>query len=106
MAHNPSFDMEFLKRKEGETGIALRQPVLCTLVLSAILHPAQTSHSLDTLLRRYGIQRAGRHTARDDAAMTAELFLKLLPQLEARGITTLEQAIRASRENPLSRLKY
>ncbi len=106
VAHNASFDMEFLKRKEEETGIALRQPVLCTLILSAILHPAQTSHSLDTLLSRYGIQRAGRHTALGDAAMTAELLLKLLPQLEARGITTLQQAIRASQESPLSRLKY
>ena len=106
VAHNASFDMEFLKRKGGETGIALRQPVLCTLVLSAILHPNQTSHSLDTLLTRYGIRRTGRHTALGDARMTAELLLKLLPQLEARGIATLEQATRASRQNPLSRLKY
>ena len=37
---------------------------------------------------------------------TAELLLKLLPRLEARGIATLEQATRASRRNPLSRLKY
>ena len=106
VAHNASFDMEFLKRKGGETGIALRQPVLCTLVLSAILHPNQTSHSLDTLLTRYGIRRTGRHTALGDARMTAELLLRLLPQLEARGIATLEQATRASRRNPLSRLKY
>lgn len=106
VAHNASFDMEFLRRKEGETGIAFRQPVLCTLVLSAILHPNQASHSLDTLLARYGIRRTGRHTALGDARMTAELLLRLLPQLEARGITTLEQATRASRQNPLSRLKY
>ena len=42
VAHNASFDMELLKRKEGETGVAFRQPVLCTLVLSAIVHPNQT----------------------------------------------------------------
>ena len=106
VAHNASFDMQFLKRKEGDTGIALRQPVLCTLVLSAIVHPNQTSHALDTLLPRYGIHRAGRHTALGDARMTAELLLKLLPQLEARGIVTLEQAGRASQNNPLSRLRY
>ena len=106
VAHNASFDMQFLKRKEGDTGIALRQPVLCTLVLSAIVHPNQTSHALDTLLTRYGIHRAGRHTALGDARMTAELLLKLLPQLEARGIVTLEQAGRASQNNPLSRLRY
>ena len=106
VAHNASFDMQFLKRKEGDTGIALRQPVLCTLVLSAIVHPNQTSHALDTLLPRYGIHRAGRHTALGDARMTAELLLKLLPQIEARGIVTLEQAGRASQNNPLSRLRY
>ena len=106
VAHNASFDMEILRRKEAETGIAFRQPVLCTLVLSAILHPGQSSHSLDTLLRRYGIHREARHTALGDATMTAELLLRLLPQLESRGILTLEQATRASRRNPLSRLKY
>ena len=106
VAHNASFDMEFLKRKEGDTGIAFRQPVLCTLILSAIVHPNQSSHALDTLLTRYGIRRAGRHAALGDARMTAELLLRLLPQLEARGITTLEHAVRASRLNPLSRLKY
>ena len=106
VAHNASFDVEFLRQKEAATGVALRQPVLCTLVLSAILHPVQASHSLDTLLGRYGIRRSGRHTALGDAAMTAELFLRLLPQLETRGITTLAQAVRASRDNPLSRLNY
>ena len=105
-AHNASFDMEFLRRKEGTTGIAFRQPVLCTLVLSAILHPNQASHSLDALLARYGIRRTGRHTALGDARMTAELLIRLLPQLKTRGIATLGQALRASRKSPLSRLKY
>jgi len=38
--------------------------------------------------------------------MAGELLLKLLPQLAARGITTLGQAIRASQQTPLARVKY
>jgi DNA polymerase-3 subunit epsilon len=106
VAHNAAFDMRFLKNKEQSTGVRFQQPVLDTLLLSSVLHPTQTSHSLDTLLERYGIKESGRHTALGDALMTAELFLKLLPQLKARGLTTLSMVLEASRKSPLARIKF
>ena len=106
VAHNAAFDMRFLKEKESSTGIRFDQPVLDTLLLSSVLHPNQSSHSLDTLLARYGIPAQGRHTALGDALMTADLFLKLLPQLEQRGITTLGTALEASRNSPLARISF
>ena len=98
------------ERRAAETrraaGVLLKRPVLDTMLLSAILHPHQSSHSLDTLLSRFGIPPAERHTALGDALMTADLLVCLLPLLQARGITTLTQALQASQRTPLARLTY
>ena len=47
-----------------------------------------------------------RHTALGDAIVTAEVFVKMLPLLHAQGITTLAQAVAASRDTYRARLKY
>ncbi|MEE8395633.1 MAG: exonuclease domain-containing protein [bacterium] len=106
VAHNAAFDMAFLRRAADRSDLSLTHPVLDTMLLSALLHPHQPSHSLDALLARYGLPVSNRHSALGDALMTAELLLRLLPQLEERGIATLEAALAASRTTPLARLTY
>ena len=106
VGHNVAFDMALLRKHPQATGGLLTQPVLDTMLLSAILHPHQPSHSLDSLMRRFGIPPAERHTALGDALMTANLLVCLLPLLTARGIITLGQALEASRGTPLARLSY
>jgi DNA polymerase-3 subunit epsilon len=80
--------------------------VLDTLLLSAIVHPSQDNHSLDTIAERLGVRVIGRHTALGDALVTGEVFLRLLPLLAERGIVTLGQALEASRSTYLARLQY
>lgn len=106
VAHNAAFDMRFLELKTPLTGLRFDQPVLDTLLLSAVVHPKQESHRLDALAERFGLVIHGRHTAMGDAMVTAQVFLKLIPLLEAMGITTLGQAREAAQKTFYARLKY
>ncbi|PKO86633.1 MAG: DNA polymerase III subunit epsilon [Betaproteobacteria bacterium HGW-Betaproteobacteria-12] len=106
IAHNAAFDMRFLQLKEERTGLRFSQPVLDTLLLSAVVHPNQESHRLDAILERLGIHCDTRHNALEDAIATGEVFLKLLPLLEEKGIVTVRQALEAAEKTYFARIKY
>jgi DNA polymerase-3 subunit epsilon len=106
IAHNAAFDMRFLQLKEERTGIRFSQPVLDTLLLSAVAQPNQESHRLDVILERLGINIESRHNALEDAIATAEVFLKLVPLLEEKGIFTVRQALEESAKTYYARVKY
>jgi len=106
IAHNAAFDMRFLQLKEERTGIRFTQPVLDTLLLSAVVHPNQESHKLDVILERLGITIGTRHNALEDALATGEVFLKLVKLLEDKGIVTVRQALEAAEKTYFARVKY
>ena len=106
VGHNVAFDMRMLQLKEASTGIQFINPVLDTMLLSAVVHPAQNDHSLNAIAQRLGVQVVGRHTAMGDAVATGQIFLKLIPLLNDKGIFTLQQARQASEKTLYARLKY
>jgi len=106
VAHNAAFDMRFLQMKEKQTAVKVINPVLDTLLLSAVVHPSHSNHDLEAIAQRLGVPILGRHTAVGDALVTGELFLKLLPLLAANGIYTLKDALEASKKTYYARIKF
>lgn len=90
VAHNANFDLAFLHRYAGRLGLRFDNPVLDTVLLSAVVFGAAQNHSLDALAARLGVPLPEdmRHTAIGDATATAEVLLKLMPALKARGLET------------------
>ncbi len=101
VAHNAPFDMEFLRRKEGAIGLSFDNPVLDTVLLSAVVFGQSEVHSLDALTHRLGITipEEARHTAIGDTVATADAFLKLLPALKARGLKTFGDVVAEVRKH-------
>lgn len=106
VAHNAAFDMLFLEMNEESSGIKFIHPVLDTLLLADVLHPAQEKHNFQAIADLFGVRIVGRHTSLGDALATAEIFIKMIPLLAKMGIHTLKDAIAASQKSRYARLKF
>ncbi|MBF9036778.1 DNA polymerase III subunit epsilon [Rhodobacterales bacterium HKCCE2091] len=97
VAHNAPFDMAFLKRREAAIGARFDQPILDTVLLSAILYGQTEDHTLDGVCARLGvvIPEDARHTAIGDAIATAQALRRMIPVLASRGLSTLGETIAA-----------
>ncbi len=101
VAHNAPFDMEFLRRHEAAIGARFDNPMLDTVLLSAVVFGQLETHSLDALTHRLGITipEEARHTALGDTVATAEAFLRLLPMLKAKGVETFGDVLTEVRKH-------
>jgi len=106
VGHNAAFDMRFLQLKEEQTGVRFVNPVLDTLLLSAVVHPSHEDHNLEAIAKRLGVRILARHTAMGDAIATGEMFLKFLPLLSQQKIFTLQEALAASQKTFYARQKF
>ncbi|MGX9357087.1 exonuclease domain-containing protein [Roseobacteraceae bacterium S113] len=91
VAHNAPFDMAFFHKHAGRIGHEFDNPVLDTVLMSAVLFGVTAEHTLDALCERLAIDIPTelRHTAMGDARATAEAFSQMLGMLQARGVKTL-----------------
>src|SRR5215212_8700655 len=84
VAHNAPFDTSFLNHEISRVypGHRMVNPHLCTVRLSRRVMPALLNHRLDTIADHFLIPIASRHRAGSDALATAEIFIRLLIELE------------------------
>ena len=101
VAHNAPFDMGFLRRAAPETGAHFDNPVLDTVLLSAMVWGGSAPHSLDALVERLDIviPPEDRHTAMGDTIATAQAYLRLVAALKARGLERIEDVLAESRRH-------
>jgi DNA polymerase-3 subunit epsilon len=89
VAHNSSFDYNFIKSEFEQLGYNYQRKTLCTVELSRKLLPGHRSYSLGNLCNDLNITINGRHRAEGDALATVELFKRLLERYEKVGNPTL-----------------
>ena len=70
VAHNVSFDYNFIKNELASVGYNFSLPRLCTVKLARRLYPEYKSHSLQSLINRHDIKTTSRHRAQDDVRAT------------------------------------
>jgi len=91
VAHNAGFDMSFISKNCERQGISCEYTVIDTVALARVLMPQLNRFKLDTVAKALKISLENHHRAVDDAACTAEIFLKFMEMLKNREISTLEQ---------------
>lgn len=101
VAHNAPFDLEFLRRHEADIGEKFTNPVLDTVLLSAIVFGQSQDHTLDAISARLGVKipPEARHTAMGDTIATTEVFLKMLRMAEERGLVTFGDMLAEMRKH-------
>jgi DNA polymerase-3 subunit epsilon len=80
VAHNVSFDYNFIREEFARLGYVYSRRQLCTVRLSRKTFPGLSSYGLDNLIRFMGISVENRHRAMGDALATAELFRRIFLQ--------------------------
>lgn len=93
VGHTIGFDLAMLARATVLAGRPWTPPQRLDIVLlAAALAPEDGRFEIDDLAARMGINVTGRHTALGDSLVTAEIWVRLIPQLERRGVRTLGEA--------------
>jgi DNA polymerase III epsilon subunit family exonuclease len=94
-AHNAPFDRRFVFREVEHFCLrTLKNPVLCTRLVSRRALPGEKSYSLDALAERWSVVNEMRHRALGDARAAAEILVGGVERLMEKGISTLEDLLR------------
>ena len=78
IAHNADFDVSFIRFACERNGINYRNPYVDTLKLCRAAIPNKKKHTLDAMAAEFGLGDFNHHRAKDDAAILAEIFVKLI----------------------------
>jgi DNA polymerase III subunit epsilon len=105
VAHNASFDCNFLTQALYRAGMDLPNERLCTLRLARRLIPGLHSYKLDSLCAFLGFPFVQRHRAGPDAEATLSLLQHLLETAVGRGMDTLASLLRVQQQ-PVTRKRH
>ena len=98
VAHNVSFDYNFIKAAYLEVGNKFNMDRLCTAKLSRRLYPDQRRHNLDSIIARHGFKVKDRHRALDDAKVLFEFYQKIIDEHGLKAYAAMEHLLIATRK--------
>lgn len=91
VAHNANFDVGFIELAAKRMGIETKLCYVDTMVLARCMYPQLPNHKLDTLTNHLHVILENHHRAVDDAKATADVFVKMIEQLESENKTKLSE---------------
>lgn len=91
VAHNANFDMSFIQENARRLSLPADFTYVDTVGIARILLPHQAKHTLDAVAKTMQVSLENHHRAVDDAAATAEIFVKFIPMLYKEGVDTLHK---------------
>ena len=91
VAHNADFDMGFIMKNCDRLGIEHDFTYVDTVGMARFLLPALNRFKLDTVAKAVGVSLENHHRAVDDAACTAEIFVKFVKMLADRDILDVDE---------------
>jgi DNA polymerase-3 subunit alpha (Gram-positive type) len=100
VAHNAEFDMSFIIENCSQLGIPNDFTYVDTVGMARFLLPALNRFKLDTVAKAVGVSLAHHHRAVDDAACTAEIFVKFVDMLKERDILDVDELNRQGSISP------
>lgn len=80
VAHNASFDKDFLFHACSRFNIEIEWPIFCTLKMARDLLPDLERKNLDTLAEHYGLSFEARHRSIGDVKVTSQVLKFMLEQ--------------------------
>ena len=92
IGYSLEFDFAMLAQEAARHDLPYREPPWLDIRLLAAGIDGGSLASLDELTGRYGVSQEGRHGALADARMTADVYLRMLPNLRRVGVRTYGQA--------------
>ena len=99
IAHNASFDAGFIEENCRRMNIPTDFTVGDTVAMARLLLPALNKFKLDTVAKALNVSLDHHHRAVDDAACTAEIFVKFIEMFKARDVRNLDQVNEMGRTN-------
>ncbi|MDO4632738.1 MAG: PolC-type DNA polymerase III [Eubacteriales bacterium] len=99
VAHNASFDVSFIEENCDRMGIAHDFTSLDTVALARVLLPQLNRYKLDTVAKALQIPLGHHHRAVDDAACTADIFVKFTEMLAAQEVSRTDEINELSRRS-------
>lgn len=100
VAHNAAFDVGFIEQNCRYQDITPDFASVDTVGLARVLLPTLSKYKLNVVAKALNISLDNHHRAVDDAAATAEIFVKFIGMLKERNITTLKGINQFGNMNP------